>query len=705
MKQLERSTMSPWQVDASDLQHHDVDDFEFSLLHSTNVIDRFLSDKNVDKLIIVATKGYGKTLLLQAKRLKLQQGRKTSRSGIHMMPSNVLVDRPIATPSILSYDSLKQMIESPDYWKNVWLISIIVAILKHHAREVELKSNSLRAITGSPRLTSVFDIFDQILQLSKREVLLCYEDLKNFLVPEFRGLHNATFVFIDNVDEYFSAFIAVSNRLSMVGATDPALWYLSQLGLAIAARELAIINPHIKICASIRKEVFSRTRGYASRGYGDIMTQVRGRHLELKYSREDLLEIMKKNIDAEDPYNLASPKAKNVFASFVGEENRYLLHPRTGEEERVEDYMLRHTLGRPRDISIIGGRVSQIPPLRRTAATIASAVNNAARDLAIDYLNEIRPHVGHLDFEILRPLITRNIIGRDEMRDISKQYDEKWRQLGREASAEGCHVFCNLYGVGLIGVVEEDRRSKMRRQTFVAPGDVDANETNILPDSDYFLVHPVLDEYIAISNPSYWNSFDKVNIVGHHRVWRSVQDFYFVIAGDVVDSSRYSKDNYLMSRFRKALRENVARAASKLDFGEVTAGDGVLLIDKSPRAVWEAARQIWAQLREGELSADMRFGGDSGLIIFERGPDGSSRELPTGRSLMISSRLEAFSMPNELLVTEDYARRAAECEHDIFKRVIPSRRKNILHIDGAFNVAKPKAAPLLVHLFSAKLAR
>jgi hypothetical protein len=80
--------MRAWTVDADDIRV--AEDFDESFLHHTPEIDSFLNLDRDDKFIVVATKGFGKTLLLKAKRILYQRdGRATC------LPVGNLLDKPI----------------------------------------------------------------------------------------------------------------------------------------------------------------------------------------------------------------------------------------------------------------------------------------------------------------------------------------------------------------------------------------------------------------------------------------------------------------------------------------------------------------------------------------------------------------------------------------------------------------------------------
>ena len=80
--------MRAWTVDADDIRV--AEDFDDALLHRTPEIDAFLAPGRDDKFIVIGTKGFGKTLLLKAKRILYQ------RAGQSIcLPSGNLLDKPI----------------------------------------------------------------------------------------------------------------------------------------------------------------------------------------------------------------------------------------------------------------------------------------------------------------------------------------------------------------------------------------------------------------------------------------------------------------------------------------------------------------------------------------------------------------------------------------------------------------------------------
>ena len=115
--------MRAWTVDADDIRV--AEDFDDALLHRTPEIDAFLNLDRDDKFIVIGTKGFGKTLLLKAKRILYQrEGRATC------LPVGNLLDKPIGD-KIFSKEALAFLSVSALPWSKLWLTAIAVTILKH----------------------------------------------------------------------------------------------------------------------------------------------------------------------------------------------------------------------------------------------------------------------------------------------------------------------------------------------------------------------------------------------------------------------------------------------------------------------------------------------------------------------------------------------------------------------------------------------
>lgn len=117
--------MRIWTVDAQDANSIDDD-----LFYRTSWIDSFLSPDS-SKFLLVASKGFGKTLLLRAKRERLEKHRR----GMLLLPEHAMIDKPLGVVPVYSKDDIGRINNDPAFWEGAWLIAITLAILKAVQRD------------------------------------------------------------------------------------------------------------------------------------------------------------------------------------------------------------------------------------------------------------------------------------------------------------------------------------------------------------------------------------------------------------------------------------------------------------------------------------------------------------------------------------------------------------------------------------------
>ena len=87
----------------------------------TPEIEGFLGADRDDKFIVIGTKGFGKTLLLKAKRILYQrEGRAVC------LPTGALLDKPIGD-KIFNRELLAFLVVSALPWSKIWLTAIALA--------------------------------------------------------------------------------------------------------------------------------------------------------------------------------------------------------------------------------------------------------------------------------------------------------------------------------------------------------------------------------------------------------------------------------------------------------------------------------------------------------------------------------------------------------------------------------------------------
>ena len=192
--------MRAWTVDADDIRV--AEDFDESLLHRTPEIDAYLTPGRDDKFIVIGTKGFGKTLLLKAKRILYQR-----EGNAICLPSGNLLDKPIGD-KIFGREAIAFFAASPLPWSKVWLAAIAVTALKHVGATEGLKVNArLGGLIGDAQLHSVIDHFVRLLDFTPSELQRCATDTDGHLVPRLRTLNAPLTIFIDGIDEYFNKHV------------------------------------------------------------------------------------------------------------------------------------------------------------------------------------------------------------------------------------------------------------------------------------------------------------------------------------------------------------------------------------------------------------------------------------------------------------------------------------------------------------------
>ena len=669
--------MRAWTVDADDIQV--ADDLSTRELHLTPGIEAFLSPQRSDKFIVVATKGFGKTLLLKAKRVALQER-------AVCLPQGSLLDKPVGD-KIFSADMVA-LYGHVEPWSNVWLIAIAVATLKCLDMVADLQvSGRLHALVADDSLRSVIDHFVNLLDLPRSELFKCVNDTNNRLVPRLRTIDTPVAIFIDSVDEYFNKHIKNrSSRDSDTGVLSPSIWYYSQMGLVQVAYELRRISHHLKVFASVRKEAFAKFTEETS-----MVQQYRGSAIDISYSKPSLKEIFVNNVRREKERNLCAPGQLRAdpIAAFLGRSS--VTHSYTGEQEDAFDYVYRHTLQRPRDLMTLGQKLSDLPPEeRRNEARFKVSVNQGATEIAEEYLNEISPYIGDVDLVRLFSMLRSHILPAEEVQDVRERYDAVTTAAG---GTDG-HVLSLLYRAGLLGCVHHDLVSGARVQRFLRPGDESLDRTTELPVSSHYLVHPTLAEIVAKHSREYPRNIDPVNVVGNGRPWREPgtdaqgnERMLCVLKADVKEFSRFMDAPDVGRSVSDALRTAVASHAATCLWHEVIEGDAVIVVHDDPNALINVALRLSEDLFDAPGHPQLRIALDRGPLQLDMASDGGM-VVVGGEPLRRAARIEPHVVAGEIWATEEF-RRALESHPTRYQasHVVPRDRAG--GPEGAINVKKP----------------
>jgi hypothetical protein len=642
--------MRAWTVDADDIRV--ADDFDESLLHRTPEIDSFLTPDRDDKFIVIATKGFGKTLLLKAKRILYQRD---GRSGC--LPTGNLLDKPIGD-KIFGREALAFFAASALPWSKLWLAAIAVATLKHAGEVDDLKvSPRLAGLIDDDRLHGVIDHFVRLLDFTPSELQRCATDTDGHLVPRLRTLKSSLAIFIDGVDEYFNKHVEDRGvSPSVTGELSPSIWYFAQLGLVEVAYQLRRINHHLKVFAAVRKEAYSRLPQRTA-----MSQQYRGSAVDIVYSRESLREIFVNNIRLLKADRMVHPERwrAHPLEAFLG--RTHLTHTYTREEEDAFDYVCRHTLLRPRDLMTIGERLGALRPEERgDEYRLKEGVNLAASEIAYEYLAEIAPHVGGLDLDRFLRRLPGHILTREEIELLFEEHN------AAGDGGEAKHVFRALYRTGLLGYVHHDRVRGEAVQRFLRPGEATLEPDGVLPHATHYLVHPVLSDVIGRANPAYLQRIDRVNIVGYGRPWResATADHTLQVRHLCVLKADVHGFGTLMrsggdAPVRKALEDGVKKWAQGALITETRGGDAIMIVHDDPVALAQTARQIMDDVYQAPGQPRLRMALHYGEVQTRQRVGEVETVIAGGDAILCAARVEPHVEPGQIWATEEFREQLA----------------------------------------------
>jgi len=642
--------MRAWTVDADDIRV--ADDFNESLLHRTPEIDAFLRSDRDDKFIVIGTKGFGKTLLLKAKRILYQQEGKAS-----CLPTRVLLDKPIGD-KIFSRELLAFFVVSPLPWAKIWLTAIALATLKHVDAVQDLKVDpSLASLIADDQLHGVIDHFVRLLDFTPSELQRCGADTDGHLVPRLRSVTSSVAMFIDGVDEYFNKHVeGLHDHPSVTGELSPNIWHYAQLGLVEVAYQLRRINHHIKVFAAVRKEAYTRLSTTTA-----MAQQYRGSAVDIAYSVQGLREIFVNNIRLVKSDMLARPDRVRTdpLDAFLGRTT--VTDAQTRDQEEAFEYICRHTLLRPRDLMTIGERLAALRPQeRQSELRFKEVVHQAATEVAHEYLAEIAPLTGNLELEQLLRVLPKNVLKREEIETLFLEHS-------LATGGEEKHVFSALYRVGLLGWVQYDGVRGEWTQRFLRPGETTFEADGVVPAATQYLLHPVLSGVIGRLNPAYLQNVDRVNIVGYARPWRETEipthpthvQTLCVLRGDVHGFGglmRAGADGPV----RQALEESVNRWARGVAVAQTGEGDSLLIANEDPVTLAQIARHIMDDVYQATGQPRLRMALHHGQIELHPSIGDRPASVAGGDAILCVTRVEPHVEPGQIWATEEFRQELAQ---------------------------------------------
>jgi hypothetical protein len=501
--------VKPWQSDAQNIKF-----VSGSTPFQNQEITEFLSGNlSSTKKVLVGPKGFGKTLLL---RFFCQSLRERSDKSVLFFPTGQSDIEYLDIP----FDPNEMWIQLPqiknaEEWSRIWesaLLAVAYRVVEPLEKFQIKQLDELFPIRIPPK---VADYLNNILTQPEGRKYLLKKGLKELRIA-FGAANRDVVIFFDNADEVFRFDFGMSTtgsaRLSNTenlarGVTeqDPYIydfaqdrmdvWVDFQVGLLLAIRMIERQNKKLHVFTSLRSEALNNHRS-------PLQGQAIDQCVYLKYTPQELEEIFYQNIALEEPDNLVDPDAKDPLDRFLGLRkipHRYVKTPAGSlHQENIFQFLLRHSLFSPRDLSIFGKTLASIPKLvRKSYDTAIPAIRNAVNRIASNELfNSWKQNAvprWEKRYDLALQAIGSNVLTRAELAEI----DHIASAPDKKQDKSYTFSFF-MYQHGLLGYSKPDLKEKGTfEQEFLLSWDQRfLIGLGRIPDAEYYFLHPLLVDVI-----------------------------------------------------------------------------------------------------------------------------------------------------------------------------------------------------------------
>lgn len=495
-----KKKMGPWTIDASGIDIAGLEEMPYC---REALRDFFSRDVGSLERILVAPKGYGKTLYLKYKSHLI---RKKYRGSIPIFPDHIQ-DIEFLKLSLDWKEMLSEVSRlSIDSWSLLWQFVLVAKGLQLVAIE-SLADPYLKEFLKSPT-EPIGDLLSAAIRDTDNFGANVAQRLQH-VRKLFNDAGRDAIIFVDNADEMFvgldrvmqlreardkevksksSAHHAGRSAISPsaddaatsaeVAKSNPAMWKAAQVGLMLAVREIERSAPLLSVYTSLRAEAVFTAK------HPDAL-QARTYTIPIKYSVEDLEEIFAWHVNMMQAERLVEANAVHPAHRLMGSapiEHRYVHVDGKKLFEDPFQLVLRHTTFSPRDLVVLGGCIARLSANERSdekrAERIRKAIDEGVATLLVYFRENAIPRwtdeaeraASGLD----SPVVSSDRVG---------------RLLGKWAKT--------IYSYGLLGVAESTGRPREYIQTFLTQWDDAYAAPEVpLPNADYYFLHPWLSDAI-----------------------------------------------------------------------------------------------------------------------------------------------------------------------------------------------------------------
>lgn len=482
-----------------------------------NLQDFLTADLGAPVKILVAPKGYGKTLFLKQKAHNLRQRLK----GIPIFPegSSDIEFLKLSLEWREVFQFTKPLSEVA--WSLVWQFVLLgkgVQLVSDD--DDEIRDEHLRTFFKDSR-AEVGTLLTEALRQNHVKSLNLAQKLP-ILRSAFNASDRSAVILIDNTDEMFvgvdlesTTETRTQQRPSAIkgqpnahaneveshqsatpdhNSLDPSIWASAQVGLMLAIREIERSTRKLNIYTSLRAEAILTAKH-------PLAQQAMVHIVRIQYSRADLKEVFAWHVGLMKPADLAQPDATDAEERLIGKNSilhSYVKVDGKPAEESLVELIARHTCYSPREMVILGEAIATLSVEERTGPDrdylIRKRINDNAAGLYTSFRDNFIPHwPPEIDAALNKA--------------PSAVMDSK------SVTALGETNVPKLYAYGLIGYSMDTQTESRFRQVFLNQWDSRFTSDSLaLPAAKYYFLHPWLFDYCASHNNKFLRS--PKNIIG-----------------------------------------------------------------------------------------------------------------------------------------------------------------------------------------------
>ena len=531
--------MKPWVIDAGTGEFTTDELLRYTPI-SNQAVKSFLSPKNTKQTVLVAPKGYGKTLLLLKKAAALRSMYGEEQAYIH--PSNAA-----KTLEFMRIDGMAQKItdwqwskrfSSHQDWSDIWMYAIGFMVCRNEGRRPSASAN---AIDVANQIERLFGSGEEIFRPNKTDESKTSKTRKtsgrrkNDTPYEISTVRNFISSMLQNWETHADSYCALYTRVAQraldelshlhilfLDSPDEALnwdkddemlkptetegenlwssypehWVNFNMGLVDAIRRLGQMYGKIRVFTSLRAEALNSVNAAVADQYEEICIRLSYNKAELRQIFESNIELMAQSDEFRE--KLVTPVlTDHLVKDFVGIARG--LHEPTGLEEDIFDRILRHTRWTPRDLMFVGRNIMEkITVEDRGRCTpqsldpIRKVIDDASRRFLKNHQDASIPQwAPGLNEQIAK--FRTNIIHSISLRILSP--------LSRRSSVGGC-PFDYLYSQGLLGWIGASTAGSALAIQFLEGQEI-ATKGKQLPAARWYAFHPIFYGFLRDTHGSY----------------------------------------------------------------------------------------------------------------------------------------------------------------------------------------------------------